>query len=211
MMKKLKVEYIDTSELRPYADNAKIHTAEQVEQIKESIREFGMNDPIAIWKNNEIIEGHGRLIACSELGIEQVPVIRLDGLTDEQRKAYMLVHNQLTMNTGFDETLLNIELEKIGSEVDMTQFGFEIKEEVEEPEEVKGEIPFTEILGEESNYVVLQFKNDIDWLYAKSVLGIQTVESTSTRKDGKIIGKMHRYGVGRVLDGAETLKRLLGD
>lgn len=210
-MTKLKVEYLSTEDLRPYADNAKIHTAEQVEQIKESIREFGMNDPIAIWKNNEIIEGHGRLIACSELGIEQVPVIRLDGLTDEQRKAYMLVHNQLTMNTGFDETLLNIELEKIGAEVDMTQFGFEIREEVEEPEEVKGEIPFTEILGEESNYVVLQFKNDIDWLYAKSVLGIQTVESTSTRKDGKIIGKMHRYGVGRVLDGAETLKRLLGD
>ena len=75
----LKIEYMKTKDLKPYANNAKIHTAEQIEQIKNSIKEFGMNDPIAIWKNNEIIEGHGRLIACSELGIDEVPVIRLDG------------------------------------------------------------------------------------------------------------------------------------
>lgn len=120
----LKIEYMSTEQLKPYANNAKIHTAEQIEQIKKSIQEFGMNDPIAIWKNDEIIEGHGRLIACSELGIDQVPVIRLDDLTDEQRKAYMLVHNQLTMNTGFDIDVLNMELEDI-SEIDMTDFGFE--------------------------------------------------------------------------------------
>lgn len=121
---KLKVEYMSTDALKPYANNAKIHTAEQIEQIKKSIQEFGMNDPIAIWKNNEIIEGHGRLIACSELGIEQVPVIRLDELTDEQRKAYMLVHNQLTMNTGFDNGVLDIELEGI-HEIDMSEYGFD--------------------------------------------------------------------------------------
>ena len=86
-MEKLKVEYMTTDALKPYANNAKIHTAEQIEQIKKSIQEFGMNDPIAIWKNNEIIEGHGRLIACIELNIDKVPVIRLDKLTDEQRKA----------------------------------------------------------------------------------------------------------------------------
>lgn len=123
---KLKVEYMDTNDLKPYANNAKIHTAEQIEQIKKSIQEFGMNDPIAIWKNNEIIEGHGRLIACSELGIDKVPVIRLDSLTDEQRKAYMLVHNQLTMNTGFDENLLNLELQDI-TDIQMQDYGFELK------------------------------------------------------------------------------------
>lgn len=121
---KLKIEYMNTADLKPYANNAKIHTAEQIEQIKKSIQEFGMNDPIAIWKNNEIIEGHGRLIACSELGIDKVPVIRLDDLTDEQRKAYMLVHNQLTMNTGFDIDVLNMELEGI-DEIEMSEFGFD--------------------------------------------------------------------------------------
>ena len=123
---KLKIEYVKTEDLKPYANNAKIHTAEQVEQIKKSILEFGMNDPIAVWKDNEIIEGHGRLIACSELGIDKVPVIRLDKLTNEQRRAYMLVHNQLTMNTGFDEALLDIELKDI-TDIRMQDYGFELK------------------------------------------------------------------------------------
>ena len=121
---KLKIEYMNTDELKPYANNAKIHTAEQIEQIKASIKEFGMNDPIAIWKNNEIIEGHGRLIACSELGIEQVPVIRLDELTDTKRKAYAIVHNKLTMNTDFDNDVLGIELKDVMGELDMTDLGF---------------------------------------------------------------------------------------
>lgn len=120
---KLEIEYIPTEELKTYENNAKIHTAEQIEQIKKSIQEFGFNDPIAVWKNNEIIEGHGRLIAALELGIEKLPVIRLDELTDEQRRAYMLVHNNLTMNTGFDFSLLELELDNI-SDIDMSNFGF---------------------------------------------------------------------------------------
>ena len=120
---RLIIEYMPIENLKPYENNAKIHTVEQIEQIKASITEFGMNDPIAIWKDNIIIEGHGRLIACKELGFTELPVIRLDGLTDDERKAYTLVHNKLTMNTDFDIDLLNEELETI--EIDMTEFGFE--------------------------------------------------------------------------------------
>jgi ParB-like chromosome segregation protein Spo0J len=121
-MGKLKIEYVPTESLKTYANNAKIHTAEQIEQIKKSITEFSFNDPIAVWKDNEIIEGHGRLIAALELGIEELPIIRLDNLTDEQRKAYTLVHNKLTMNTGFDMELLDLEIE--ATDIDMEQFGF---------------------------------------------------------------------------------------
>ncbi len=122
--RKLKIEYIPINDLRPYENNAKIHTQEQIEQIKQSIQEFGMNDPIAIWKDNIIIEGHGRLLACQSLGIEEVPIIRLDDLTDDERKAYTLIHNKLTMNTDFDIDILNAELEAI--EIDMSDFGFDI-------------------------------------------------------------------------------------
>lgn len=134
---KLKVEYLPINDLKPYENNAKIHTPEQIEQIKKSIQEFGMNDPIGIWgKDNLIVEGHGRLMACKELGYEEVPVIRLDDLTDEQRKAYTLVHNQTTMNTGFDIDILNEELDNI--ELDMSGYGFDIEiDDIEENTEVK--------------------------------------------------------------------------
>ena len=122
--RKLKIEYININDLIAYENNAKIHTKEQVEQIKKSIQEFGMNDPIAVWKDNIIIEGHGRLIACQELGFKELPIIRLDDLTDDERKAYTLIHNKLTMNTDFDIDILNNELDNI--EIDMSEFGFDL-------------------------------------------------------------------------------------
>ena len=122
-MEKLKIEYVDIDSIKPYKNNAKLHPAEQIEQIKKSIELFGMDDPIGIWKD-EIVEGHGRLIACKELGMKEVPIIRLDHLTDEERKAYTLAHNKLTMNSDFDIDLLNDELEDI-LDINMEDFGFE--------------------------------------------------------------------------------------
>lgn len=135
-MSNLKIEYVSKDQLKPYAKNAKLHTDDQVEQIKRSIEEFGFNDPIAVWHEDEIIEGHGRLLAVMEMPeIETVPIIRLDELTDEQRRAYMLVHNKLTMNTDFDFELLDSELDEI-IDIDMSEFGFDIEIEDDEPEEI---------------------------------------------------------------------------
>lgn len=121
---KLEITYLPTAELTPYGNNAKLHPQEQIEQIKSSIIEFGMDDPIAVYgENNVIVEGHGRLLACKQLGIKEVPVVRLDHLTDDQRKAYTIVHNKLTMNTGFDMELLEGELRDI--ELNMDGFGFD--------------------------------------------------------------------------------------
>lgn len=120
----LKIEYVKKEDLKPYASNAKLHPAEQVEQIKKSIENFQFNDPIAVWGDSEVVEGHGRLLAVMEMDdVKEVPIIRLDHLTDEERRAYALVHNKLTMNTDFDIDLLNIELDEI-SNIDMSDFGF---------------------------------------------------------------------------------------
>ena len=132
----MKIETIDINKVIPYENNAKIHTDEQIEQIKKSILEFGNNDPIAIDKNNVIIEGHGRLLALKELGYKKVEVIKLGHLTDEQRKAYTLIHNKLTMNTGFDMELLIQELEDIQN-IDMADFDFELEIEELESNEVE--------------------------------------------------------------------------
>ena len=122
-MEKLKIEYVNIDSIRPYKNNAKQHPEEQIEQIKRSIEQFGMDDPIGVWKD-EVVEGHGRLIACKELGMKEVPIIRLDHLTDEERKAYTLAHNKLTMNSDFDIDILNAELDDILN-IDMSEFGFE--------------------------------------------------------------------------------------
>ena len=125
MNKNLKIEYISINDLKPYDNNAKIHTESQVQQIKNSILEFGFNDPLAVWKDNVIIEGHGRYLAAKELELKELPIVRLDSLSDKQRKAYMLAHNKLTMNTGFDIDILSEELDSI-DDIDMSDFGFDL-------------------------------------------------------------------------------------
>ena len=137
---KLKVEYVPIESVKKYRNNAKLHPKEQIEQIKKSIEQFGMDDPIGIWKD-EIVEGHGRLIACKELGYTEVPIIRLDHLTDEERKAYTLAHNKLTMNSDFDFDILQEELNNFDT-IDMTDFGFDIDLDIEEEQEiVEDEVP----------------------------------------------------------------------
>lgn len=119
----MEIEKVSLSTIREYEKNAKLHPKEQIEQIKKSIKEFGNNDPIAIDENNVIIEGHGRYMALKQLGYEEVEVIKLTHLGEEQKKAYILAHNKLTMNTDFDIDLLHQELGDI-IDIDMTEFGF---------------------------------------------------------------------------------------
>ncbi len=121
------IETISIDQIKPYEKNDKLHPQAQIEQIKKSIEMYGNNDPIAVWgKNNTIVEGHGRYLALKEMGATECEIIRLDHLTNKQRREYMLVHNKLTMNTDFDFEILAEELEDI--DFDGFDFGFDIKE-----------------------------------------------------------------------------------
>lgn len=130
---------IDINDIKQYKNNAKIHTKKQIEQIVKSIERYGNNDPIAIDENNTIIEGHGRYLALKKLGYTEVPVIKLEHLTEEQKREYILVHNKLTMNTDFDLETLKSELDFIN--FDMTEFDFDIFENI--PNEFAEENPYT--------------------------------------------------------------------
>ena len=143
----LKAEMMPTSALVPYAGNAKRHPDWQVEQIANSIQAFGFNDPIAIWHDVAghpvVVEGHGRLLAAKLLGMGEVPVIRLDHLDEEGRRAYTLAHNQTNLTTGFDFQMLDSELDAIEG-FDMSEFGFPEMPDisgmfVEQPEDGEGE------------------------------------------------------------------------
>lgn len=130
-MPELEVREASTQSLVPYVNNAKLHSADQIDQIVSSIEEFGFNDPIGVWENAqgelEIVEGHGRVLAAEILGLETVPIIYLNHLTDEQRRAYTHVHNQTTLTSGFDDEVLERELESL--DFDWESFGFDIEEE----------------------------------------------------------------------------------
>ncbi len=159
-MPELAVEEMPTDGLVPYARNAKLHSDLQVGQIAASIEEFGFNDPVAVWENAqgelEIVEGHGRVMAAKKLGMGRVPVIRLDHMTNEQRRAYAHVHNQTTLSSGFDLDLLDIDLQEL--DFDWESFGFEngfdaIGDLVEEEFVSKGgsgDISVTFVFGEEN-------------------------------------------------------------
>ena len=126
-MQELKIEYLTLDKLKPYDKNARKHQEADLSTIKASITEFGMSDPIGVWgKDNVIVEGHGRYLACKDLGIEQVPVIHLDHLTDEQRRAYALAHNKTAEMSEWDIDLLGEELDGI-FDIDMSDFGFDIE------------------------------------------------------------------------------------
>lgn len=155
---------LNINDITPYEKNAKIHTESQIEQIKKSIQEFGMNDPIAVWGDkNTIVEGHGRLEALKQLGYTEVDCIRLDHLTDEERKAYTLAHNKINMNTGFDIDLLDEELDSI-EDIDMEDFGFldmDLEEEKERKEATLNEEEFQIIIDCEDESQAEHYYNKI--------------------------------------------------
>lgn len=101
--------------LVPYALNARVHNDHQVSQIASSIREFGFTNPLLIDSENNVIAGHGRLLAAKKLQLSEVPCIRLTNLTDTQRKAYVLVDNKLALNSSWDDELLKIEIQDLKS------------------------------------------------------------------------------------------------
>ena len=120
---KLNIKYKPIKELKPYKKNAKKHDKKQVEQIANSIKEFGFTQPVIIDANNEVVAGHGRILGAKKAGLKEVPTVCLEELTEEQIKAYRLVDNKLN-ESEWDYSLLDEELELLTEDIDMNLFGF---------------------------------------------------------------------------------------
>ena len=137
----LKIEYIAVEDLKPYEKNNKKHEDFDIGEIAKSISKYEMIDPVGIWgKDNTIVEGHGRVLACKQLGIDKVPCIRLDHLTDEQRREYAIVHNKSQELALYDFDNLADEL----ADLDLSDFDFDFgidTDAEEETEIVEDEAP----------------------------------------------------------------------
>ena len=125
----MEIVYLSPGDLKPYEGNTRKHNPEDIEQIKKSIEADGFNDPIGIWGDeNIIVEGHGRQIAAIEMGLDAVPCIRLDHLTDTQRRDYAIRHNRTAELSAWDFGKLEEELARLEIEgVDLSglEFSFE--------------------------------------------------------------------------------------
>lgn len=123
------MELVDINKLVPYVNNARTHSPEQINKLRSSLREFGFINPVIIDKDYGIIAGHGRVIAAREEGIDKVPCVFVDYLTEAQKKAYIIADNRMALDAGWDEELLRVEIEALQAEAfDVSLTGFDEKE-----------------------------------------------------------------------------------
>ena len=151
------VQEVSLEVLKPYENNAKIHNAEQVERIAKSIQEFGFISPCLIDKDFNIIAGHGRVKAAQQLGLSTVPCVFIEGLTETQRKAYIIADNRLTELGEWDDDLLQSELELLradGFDVDLTGFENEWGGLDTNAEEITADVNPTATLPDSKIYIL---------------------------------------------------------
>lgn len=128
-MEKRKIEYIKIEKLRHYERNTRTHNDAQLNQIIASINEFGFTNPVLIDESNVLIAGHGRTTAAQMMGLKEVPAIRLNGLSEPQKKALRIADNKLALNAGWDEELLKLELGDLQElDYDLDLVGFDLTE-----------------------------------------------------------------------------------
>ena len=200
----MNIKNIAVKDLIPYEKNTKKHDDVQINNVAESIKQYGFVQPIVIDKNNVVVIGHCRLLAAKKLKMQEVPCVCVEDLTEEQVKALRIVDNKSNESDWLND-ILELEL----PDVDLSAFDFDFGlDKKKDKEEIEGEVPFTEVLGEENNYIVLKFDNTVDWLQLESLFDLETVKAYSSRTDGKITKNMTRAGVGRVVNGADFLNKL---
>ena len=161
----MNIKNIAVKDLIPYEKNTKKHDDVQINNVAESIKQYGFVQPIVIDKNNVVVIGHCRLLAAKKLKMQEVPCVCVDDLAEEQVKALRIVDNKSNESDWLND-ILELEL----PDVDLSDFDFDFGlDKKKGKEEIEGEVPFTEVLGEENNYIVLKFDNTVDWLQLESL------------------------------------------
>lgn len=181
----LAIEYARVDKLVPYGRNARTHSKQQVSQIAESIKAFGFTNPVLIDRHNTIIAGHGRVAAARLLGMDRVPTIRLEGLSEDEIRSYVIADNRLAEKAGWDQSILAIELQHlltIDGNFDVTITGFEVPEIDLIIEQARGQAPDKDDVFqiEETNQTVTQ-SGDVWTLGRHRVLCANSLDEASFR------------------------------
>jgi ParB-like chromosome segregation protein Spo0J len=188
MNNKLKVEYRKPESLTGYEQNARVHGQDQINQIVDSINEFGFTNPLLIDENSGIIAGHGRLEAAKAMQLEKVPVIVLAGLSETQKRAYVLADNKLALNARWDEGLLALELaelHEVNFDLQLTGFtelevAMRIEETVDDLKNEWKDMPeFAQNSAEAYRTMIVHLPTEDDWDEFVRVLALQKFTPTT--------------------------------
>lgn len=207
---------VSLEELKPNPKNPNSHPKDQVELLAKVIENQGWRQPVKVSNlSGLIVSGHGRYEAALLLGCP-VPVDFQDYASEADELADLLADNRIAEMAEMDNAMLRdifAELDESDFDIDLSGYTDDVVAALadvvsDEDLEVVAEVPFTDVLREEHNYIVLYFDNEVDWLQAESLFALETVKALSTRTDGKITDGSERRGVGRVLKGAEALEAL---
>lgn len=198
---------VPVEDLIPYKKNPKKHDVQDINLIIKSIERNGFGENLLVCPETmEVLSGNGRLMAAKKMGLDKVPVVFApEGLTEKQKADLVIASNKLVEVSGYNDNLqILIDMFELNPE----DFGMQALENaVAETDEEEPEVPFTEELREEHNYIVLYFDNDVDWLQAETLFGkYLTTKQALNSKEG-----FRKMGVGRVVRGADVLKDLGGN
>ena len=178
----LSIVYRSIDDLIPYVNNSRTHSDEQVTQIASSIREFGFTNPVLIDEQGGIIAGHGRLMAAKKLKLEQVPTTTLKGLTDAQRKAYVIADNKLALNAEWDFDLLKIEIESLQEDdFKLDLLGFDV-------DELNGILGFDDIAEEDEEEPEQDYEDKYKEQYGVIIM------CKNAEEQEKVFNKMQQNG-----------------
>lgn len=211
----VQVEHVPVGDLVAYARNSRTHTPKQIAQIASSIEEFGFLNPVLITADNDIIAGHGRVLAAKQLDRETVPCIRVEHLTEAQRRAYVIADNKLAMNSDWNTDLLAGELAALRGDLDLTLLGFSEDEldeysemldgaERDREEEARQMLPQAIQLEPAREYAVIMCADEAEWEALKVALKL-----TPVRRGGYKQGSpFDAVGTQRVVKAADVLRLL---
>ncbi len=192
-------EVVAVGELKPHPKNPNQHPAEQVELLGKIISHQGWRRPVRVSRlSGFITAGHGALLAAKAMGWESVPVDYQDYETEQDELADLVADNRIAELADLDQKAVD----EILADLDDVELAGFFEAEEGEDEQLEPEVPFSEVMDEANNYVVLVFKNEVDWLQAQTHFNLQSVRSR------RMNGKPHSRGVGRVLDGATYLREV---
>ena len=179
------MELVEINKLVPYVNNARTHSPEQINKLRSSLREFGFINPVIIDKDYGIIAGHGRVIAAREEGIDKVPCVFVDHLTEAQKKAYIIADNRLALDAGWDEDILKLEfaeLEKEGFELSKTGFSDEeIREMIDSEVGARLNIIFNSPADPNKNFFPNMLKQCSDRYYGLQI-GMRGIQDSIVMK-----------------------------